>query len=538
MRSPAIRRRNFGEQWLIDACSSEIRVHRLLFFFVLSPLLCFWLPYLMFYLGLYLLIVIQASVGLGAGGDGIRWSIQTSTISIVVPLSAALFGAWRESQRLRIEDHRAIASGIKMPEREEALLVEQLKLIWDKLQGDNQAPPPRLICRNFGVWAHAYDRQDGQIIEVGSGLADRVVHDDPLAISILRHELAHLVYADLPAIRKQSIIAGAAIFSADVALVLVICALAVLVVGTGLAQFPSPATTAKLFSVRLAILIFGTIVMLPLLCGRMIARRYAGFIDALIEMRADVIAGIGGEGLAAFSSQIKDDSSVRASTISDFGLAYISPFLSHLPTEERVAFLRSPERLATPKLRYFAVTIVTTWLLNFHQGSEIWDFFLLSAVVALLQALTVQMILSARRNIHLTLARAVTLATGLLASQALPLISLDGLAWRAEYLTGTIMSLWQGGNANYVGDIVGTFQEFGRSITAATGHLEFGLSVLLTTLTLWLMSRLPPNASTKPPRVRMAIVIATAFIASITVSYKFFQEALFWPVLWQAFKSS
>jgi len=88
------------------------------------------------------------------------------------------------------------------------------------------------------------------------------------------------------------------------------------------------------------------------------------------------------------------------------GFAYISPSLSHLPAQERASLLSKPARLATPKLSYFAIALGAIWLLNFHQGNEVWDFFLLCAAVALLQGLTVQMIVTARARLRLTPSRA------------------------------------------------------------------------------------------------------------------------------------
>lgn len=389
MGSPPNKPPDFEDQWLVDACTSEIHAHRLIFLFVLSPLLGLWLPYLRFYLSLSVLILVQAnSVGKEAS-DGSAWLSVAMVASFVASLGAASFGLWRERRRLTIADKMVIAGGMKIPERQGPILAAQLKLIWDELKG-GKTSPPRLVCQPFfGVRAHAYDNRDGQTIEVSVGLASRVVRDDPLGISILRHEVAHLVYSDLPAIRRLSIIAGAAIFSLDVAVAICSLATAVIFVVMYVGKFPLPV------SAYLAISLAAFIVMIPLLLGRFILRRYAGFIIALIEMRADVSAGIWGEGLESFSKRLRNDPSVPATTIRDVGLAYISPSLSHLPVQERATLLLNPGRLATPKLRYFAVAIGAIWLLPFHQGSELWDFLSLTAAVALIQALTVQMVVSA-----------------------------------------------------------------------------------------------------------------------------------------------
>jgi hypothetical protein len=62
MRSPPGKQPSSEQQWLIDACTAEIRVHRIIFLLVLNPLLGVWLPHLLFYLGLSVLITVQANV--------------------------------------------------------------------------------------------------------------------------------------------------------------------------------------------------------------------------------------------------------------------------------------------------------------------------------------------------------------------------------------------------------------------------------------------------------------------------------------------
>ena len=270
-----------------------------------------------------------------------------------------------------------------------------------------RADCPRLVCyRNFKVLAHAYDNQNGQTIEVSVGLASRAVRDDPLALSILRHEVAHLVHHDLPAIRRESIAAGGAVLSADVVTAMCLLTMIIILAVTDFGKFTLPWSFTNIIEVHSAILLATLIITLPLVLGRYVIRRYASFIFALIEMRADVSAGIWGEGLESLSQRIKNDPDIRPTTVRELGFAYISPSLSHLPAQERASLLSKPARLATPKLSYFAIALGAIWLLNFHQGNEVWDFFLLCAAVALLQGLTVQMIVTARARLRLTPSRA------------------------------------------------------------------------------------------------------------------------------------
>jgi len=285
---------------------------------VLGPLLGLWLPHLMCYLGFSILLQVTSG---NEVADGSRWQSVAIAASYVIPLCAASFGLFREMRVLAARDHETMARSMTMPERQGALLAAQLTQIWDTLTG-GRTEPPRLICQpSFGVLAHAYDNEDGQTIEVSAGLAGRAVHADPLALSILRHEVAHLVHGDLPAVRRHSAVAGAAIVSIDVALAIcVVTALAVIIM-TDLRQFPFPATAGNIVAVHLAITLAAVIVTIPLVLGRFVLRRYAGFIVALVEMRADVSAGIWGDGLQAFSGRLERDPSIRATTVRDVGLA-------------------------------------------------------------------------------------------------------------------------------------------------------------------------------------------------------------------------
>lgn len=512
--------------WLVDTASTEIGAQRLVFLFVLGPLLGYWMPALMFSMGI---AIVMVTIATSAGYGEQHGIIETLpwVVGFSLPLITIAIGLLREQRRLAIADKDVDASGLLLPERQGAILRDRYGAIWRDLAGT--AEQPRLICApRFGITAHAYEGSTGRAIEISSGLASRVVRDDPVALSILRHEVAHLVYRDLPAIRRQSLIGGAAIFSADCAMAICLLATVIIVCLTDFRPFPVTPTIANIVLVHLAILLATLIVVLPLLLGRYVVRRYAGFLVALAEMRADVSAGIWGAGLSDFSERLDQDPTVRGTTMLDQGLSYISTGLSHFSGRERIALLRQPARLATPKLRYFAAAIFCTWFLQFHQGSQGWDVLLLANLVALLQGLTFAMLLRSAGNLEMPAMRAASLAFGVLAVQALPLINIEGLAFLTMHLTAALVSPGGFGPADsdFLSDTIVTIREFVRFTVAALGGWGFLVAIGIAASCYLAISRSRRVGSIFQGRTSSLTVVAIVSACSLCVSYKFFQSPL------------
>lgn len=528
MRWGSARRAAPAELWLVDVCTAELRAHQFLFWLILCPLLAVWLPFIMFDLSISVLLQLTSYVTGTSAGDGSQSSAVWRGVAAGCAVAGALFGIWREHRRHRIADGNPAVSALRVSDGDRGCLEEQLRTVWGHLTG-RVANLPRLICQpTFGLSAHAYDNRTGQAVELSAGLASRVIAGDPLAMSILRHEVAHLAFRDLPWMRRQAIAASAMWWSALAALGA--CSLAALgaAATADLFQFPEQPTLSNVVSLHVALVLLTLIVAVPVLLACFIARRYAGFIVALMELRADVSAGIWGAGLREFSSRLSSDPSVRPATVREFGRAYLSPSLIHLPAQERASLLSHPQRLATPKLRYCAAALAVIWLVPFHQGAEVWDVLMLSAAVALLQAVAVSMVLRSRGRLPLSAGRAATLAAGLLVAQALPLISIEGMAYLAEHLTAAVVSRGGFGTANdtnYIADVSDTIVEFGRNVAKGVGGPGFCVSIAVSGGCFWLMSRMRP-ASPMRERRRVAVIAALSFVMSFAVSHHFFQEAL------------
>ena len=140
--------------------------------------------------------------------------------------------------------------------------------------------------------------------------------------------------------------------------------------------------------------------------------------------------------------------------------------------------LGSPERLGTPKLRYFAIAIAALWVLAFHQGVQIWDVFLRAAAVAFIQGLTVRMTLAAGAYGFPTIRRAAALGLGVMLMQSLPLISIEGIVYLTQDLTAALVSpggFGLPGDSHWT-DTLDTFKEFAQFVAQATGGPCFPLA--------------------------------------------------------------
>lgn len=479
------------------------------------------------------MLQVGLQVGLTAEGSSRHLDDVPELLSAIVmvvaftaPLGVLAYGAQREWRRLRAADASA-GTGMALPATLKAQLTDRVGVVWRTLQVSAGRPAPLVVCQNnFAVMAHAYDSGSQQTLEVTAGLATRLAAEDPLAVSILRHEMAHLVYRDLPAIRRQGLAAAATVLAIDVALA--ICALAAFTIAilTDLGPFPLRPTAWSVVAVHVVIVLAALNVTMPLLLGRFAVKRYSGFIVALTEMRADVAAGVWGKGLSDFSSRLETDPTVRPPRVADIGLAYLSPALSHFPARARAAMLGSPERLGTPKLRYFAIAIAVLWVLAFHQGVQVWDVLLRATAVAFIQGLTVYMALAAGSHGWPSVRRAATLGLGMMLIQALPLISIEGIVYLTQDLTAAVVHPGGFGmpGESYWGDTLETFQEFGKFAAQATGGWLFPLACGLAALTLWSAPRLIATLKPQARGLVQTTLAAFAGVLSMLVSYRFFQE--------------
>jgi hypothetical protein len=533
---------NNENRWLIALSTIEIRAHRLLYFATLVPILGLWLPYALTQAAITVAMsAVGSAVGLTDTSDTVRHT-DIALVGSAIPICAFIYGLVQEFRRQSSDDKKARSTALPMPGRQGAVLLEDMASIWRSLETKAGSRVPGVILqRSLGITAHAYDDRAGQNIEVSPGLATRIVHKDPLALSIVRHEMAHLVHKDLPAIKMQASAASAANYAMTAALIACTVASILVFIMTNFVKFPLDWTFGNFLSVNMVIVLALFIATLPLSLGLFVVSRYAGFLVALVEARADISAGLWGSGLQEFARAIERDPSVKTSTIREIGLAYISPWLSHLPNQERMALLRDPERVVTPKLRYFMVTIFAIWLLTFHQGDAVWDFFLLCVAVAIVQSVTVWMALESAGKVCISALTAFGMAVGILVCQSLPLISVEGLAYLSQHLTAAIVRPGGFGSpdgASYLQDVVDVFTEFTGHVGSSTGGFLFILAIFISTVAFLILYALSPSENSVFRKTKIYLVSILTFLLSITVSYRFFQKDMYRFVRNAAFEYS
>lgn len=239
-------------------------------------------------------------------------------------------------------------------------LVDEL---WAKLPRTTGAAPITVWFANLGVVARALSSHEGPCIAVSAGLWERIVKGDPLARVVLLHEMAHLAFRDL---RTIAIFEGIAEAS-RVVLATLFRAVGITLVWLALVEIMQGALTGRpsivIVGRVIGLLIVGGIVggLAPLLL--LLIRRYLGFLISLLELRADVVAAMWVGGLDRFASAFAHDTTIHQTTAVERARSLFSTTLTHLPESERLDLLRDPARLMTPKLQYFAMSLVYPFIL-------------------------------------------------------------------------------------------------------------------------------------------------------------------------------
>jgi Zn-dependent protease with chaperone function len=524
---------------ILRACNVEIRTHQLIFALFLLPLLLLFLPGLLGALGIYLLLYLISPV-VSAG--------VLAHFNMLHLLAAMLCGAstiWY-ARMLYTRDERSVSSRtVRTPSGAQGEVLRNRVLeLWSVAGFHGQQPPKVLWFANFNVLARAWDAHGQRHIEVSSSLWERVVRDDRVAKFILAHEIAHLTNRDIPVFRLLAASSTAAhkllrtmvwlgVFFGGIAACLRFATT------LGLGQAPAEALLGALSLVAITVLL---LVALPL--SEISIRRYGGFIGSLMEMRADIAAALGTSELRHISSDIDGDPTAKGSTLRDLGRSLIAVDLTHLPDGERLKILASTDRLMTPKVRYFAFTLLLAALFPLNPVTYlVWggafDHILMTSLVGGFFASSVAMIVHGSRSAVLSWSRALTLATALCFSATLPQFSINDVGYLLSHLAAGITVRGGFGTepltaAQLASDGWTTITSVAGKIwkAAAAGAITMSITLCCFGLmALALLARGTGPSLASPSRLAI-IPTVTAFILVILTSRDPWRDVLYeaWPL--------
>jgi hypothetical protein len=268
--------------------------------------------------------------------------------------------------------------------------------LWHSIAGPGVAPG--ILCfASTGLAACVTERNGRAAVALSTGLLDRfAAPTDRLGDAIVLHEFAHVVGGDVRLFRRSTAFASAfrttsTTFIVAMAAVFLVSSIAEIVNYGGI-ELRSPSTMA-FFTQAVRNLVFPFVAML-------LALRYLALIVMLTELRADLRAAIALGGLGLFAATVRDAEGVRGSTRVHLVQSWVGTKVSHLTAQERLSLLERPERLQTPKYRYFIASIALAVFLLVDGAFAFtgFDWVLQVGIVATLAALNaITVALAARR---------------------------------------------------------------------------------------------------------------------------------------------
>jgi Zn-dependent protease with chaperone function len=423
-------RRRSAKDALLMSVSTEIRVHLLALFAVVVPLVAVILPTVVLAFAAYEVIQSVGSLWLAVMAPPFEVSFEWLALSAVALLLAKFIAGTREAAHANVEAESELDARMRSPRGAAGqALSDAVSEIWKRTPGGDKPPPDVAWYSGFQVAAHAR-LKDGMLrICVSSALWDRVTKKDATAELILAHEMGHLVHRDWKTFQllsgslhgmraalrfsKRSVVAGTLI---------VVC----LVGAVELFHGGALRATIRL---ELAMVAVASLCFLTLMLSDLLLRRYVSFIIAMVEIRADLCAAQWTSGIESFAVRLESDAALHRSTATDLGRSLFSADMTHISESERIALIRAPQRLFTPKLRYFVWSIVLALLIPLNPitpllfGGAV-DHAIVAATVAALFAATMAMLVLAGFSLSLSWGRSAVLAASLCVALAATSVNL------------------------------------------------------------------------------------------------------------------
>jgi Zn-dependent protease with chaperone function len=359
----------------IRACSIELAVHSSILLFVLLPLYMLAVPAYLSDAAIVNGYIATRQIALRFGQAGLPAVEELrfrghafEEAALAATLLIFVFGValYHRNLRMRLSQVAIGVPSIRdgrryrlLPGRYSTVLETAIAAIWRSAEPVKS--PPRLYCfAASSVVACAVADGDFAAVAVSTGLLERCADDvDDFTKLILRHELGHIFAGDerrLPKAESMIYVVRKLI----VWLLVIVLVMGGLQVATTKIEQGWVGVSLSSFAVPL------WAVLSPILftyLGLIVLSRYVSLIFMLTELRADLNACLIDADLARFVRVVSQCGSVPKSDWKGSMRSLFGTELSHLSPTERLEILKSSDRLLTPKLRYFGLSLVLPLLL-------------------------------------------------------------------------------------------------------------------------------------------------------------------------------
>lgn len=357
-------RRESAKDALLRSVSTEIWVHLLVYTVIVIPTVAVALPVVVATFATYGFFQSIGSLWNGAKDPGVQVAYGWLALFVMLLLLSRFAAGWRDAVNSDAGVEAELSARMRQPKGPAGqLLVDAVERIWHATPGRDQSAPEVLWYSAFQVAAHARATSGKAQVCVSSALWDRVSKRDPTADLILAHEMGHVVHRDWRTFRRVSIalhgIRATLKFSKRITLGASFAIIGLICI-SGAIHGESLWSSVRL---ALATAAIAALCFLLLAISDLILRRYASFVVALMEVRADLSAALWTVGLEGFARVLEADATLHRSTASDLRQSFFSPDMTHISESERLALIRTPNRLFTPKLRYFALSVILALLI-------------------------------------------------------------------------------------------------------------------------------------------------------------------------------
>lgn len=506
---------------LSRSASVETAVHVAVLVVVLVPLLGVVFPGMLILVGLTMLFSSAPDSTIGqwiSDREAASFSIVCAIAAIVGVIGIVLAprsGAARTNPR-------------ELVGRDGEKLIALTQRIWQQTRGDTPPPPVRWIPA-MDIAAYAAMPKGLPEVQVSAGLWRAAVSGEPIAGAILAHELAHIRYRD------PLLLAFLGYIGTAMQAILLVSALFGLTI---IAWVLGLETQAVLVQQRDMVGLLGewarivgaaSVVMILIPLAWLALRRQISFITSLIEIRADVAGAAYTEGLESFTQHFATHKSVARTGGKDLFSALLSIHLTHIPERERLAILTSPQLIVSPKVSFFALSVLLVFLLPINFATPyLWggiaNHLAMQAMTIAFNAALVLMLMvgCSAIPIRISVGRMVALAAASVVITALPRINVEPVSYLAmSWLIG-----FGGQPADWSSlpqDVAVTLGDLSGKVQAALLNGGAIVAAAFSILALFALVAAAPAAAKFPAWLRAGLALLLVGAGSVMAGFDAFR---------------